>query len=43
MVVDVHAVVRVDALGADNLAVSLQGVQLEELGGGQQLESNKSE
>lgn len=38
VVVDLHTGLRVDVLGADNLTVSLQGLQLEELSSRQKLE-----
>lgn len=38
VVVDLHTGLRVDVLGADNLTVSLQGLQLEELSSREKLE-----
>lgn len=41
MVVNVHAVVRVDAFGTDNLTVSLQSLQLEKFSCRQKLKTIK--
>lgn len=37
VIVNIHTVVSVNALCADNLTVSLQGLQLEKFSGGQKL------